>query len=170
MIVGCDPGVSGALAFLRGDGKLLAVRDMPTFSVRVGRTQRQRVDAAGLATLLREFHCDHAAVERVSPRATDTPITAGYLLHAAGVVEGVLAAVGIPVTMVDPSAWRRAVGASGSPGMAYRDRKEVSRRRAIQLYPEQAAWFARVLDADRAEAALIGRWGLTAAGVLAGAA
>lgn len=163
MIVGIDPGARGALALFDG-ARLAAVADMPTVSVRVGKTQRARVNAAELARILRDWAPDHAAVEHVAPRGGpvdrggDTPMTAGYLMLAAGVVEGVLAALGIPVTPVDARVWRKAAGITLASGMSYQDRKEASRQRALQLFPVQAGYFARKMDSDRAEAALIGRW------------
>lgn len=168
-IVGVDPGVGGGLALFHG-ARLMAVADMPTVSVRVGKTQRNRVDVAGLARILRDWEVGHAAVERVAPRngivtkdgkvikRGDTPMTAGYLMESYGIVHGVLVALGIPVTVCETQAWRKAGGVKTQPGMSHPDRKEASRQRALQLFPMQAAYFARKKDSDRAESALVGWW------------
>lgn len=157
MIAGIDPGVSGALALFDGP-RLVAVADMPTVSVRIGKTQRARINGAGLAQLLRDWEVGHAAVETVRPRPTDTPMTAAYLVGAHDRVLGVLEALGIPYTPVETKAWRRAAGITLHPDMTYQQRKEASRIRALQLFPLQAEKFARKRDSDRAEAALIGWW------------
>lgn len=158
VVIGVDCGVHGAIAAMSGSGVLLAVADMPTVSVRVGKSQRDRINASALAHLIRDWEPSHAAIERIAPRPTDTPMTAGYLMQAAGVVEGVLCALGIPTTMVETSAWRKAAGIKLAPDMDYRARKEASRVRAIQLFPLQHALFARKGDSDRAEAALVAHW------------
>lgn len=163
MIVGIDPGTQGGLALFDGP-RLMVAAPMPTVSVRVNGSQRPRINAAELARILRDWAPTHAAVEHVAPRGGpvdkggDTPITAGYLMHAAGIVDGVLAALAIPVTMVETRAWRRAADITTDAGMTYADRKEASRLRALQLFPLRACDFAHKKDADRAEAALIGWW------------
>ena len=85
-------------------------------------------------------------------------MTAGYLMQSAGIVDGVLAALGVAMTYVETRSWRREAGVKLAQGMDYPSRKEASRLRAIQLFPMQAGCFARKRDADRAEAALIGWW------------
>lgn len=69
-----------------------------------------------------------------------------------GVIEGVFAANGRPITYVSPAKWKRALGLTKDKG--------ASRRRAIELWPDKAALFARVKDDGRAEAALIAYWWL----------
>lgn len=159
--MGVDCGVDGALALLRPDGSLLRVIDMPVVNIAVNKQTRHRVSAALLADTIRRWAPDHAVVEAINPRKGDGP-SMGELLRAAGIVEGVLAALGVPTTLVQPIAWRNAMqcrGPSGEAPEAKRARKEASRLRALQLWPDKAAHFARKEDSDRAEAALVGRWG-----------
>ena len=70
-----------------------------------------------------------------------------------GVIEGVLAAAGVPVTFVSLPAWKRTVGLTLAS-------KDVSRSEAIRRWRGNASLFARVRDDGRAEAALIGAAGL----------
>jgi crossover junction endodeoxyribonuclease RuvC len=68
-----------------------------------------------------------------------------------GVIEGVMAALGVPVGFLTPSAWKRLVGiAPGKEGA-----KGAARSEAIRRWPAQAGLFAHVKDDGRAEAALI---------------
>ena len=170
-VIGVDPGVTGALALFGDDGALIDAVDMPSTSVRVGKTQRNRINGPALAALLREWKPSHAAVEKVAPRGGDvkkggdTAMTAGALMQAAGTVDGVLAGLGIPMSYVETRAWRTAASIKTAPGMSYQDRKEASRLRALQLFPSQAAMFARKKDSDRAEAAMVGLWLLQNGGV-----
>lgn len=157
--VGIDAGTKGALALLGPAGELLDVQDMPVVTIRINGGPRDRVDAASVAAILREWKPDEAVIEAVNPRKGDTPLTAGELCRASGIVEGVVAALGISVSFVQPMTWRKAAGVKLPAGSEYKDRKEASRQRALQTWPASAAKFARKLDADRAEAALIGRHG-----------
>jgi hypothetical protein len=78
------------------------------------------------------------------------------LLHSAGprgIVEGVLAACGVPAVHIAPAAWKRAVGLSLAS-------KDAARSEALRRWPGHAALFARVKDDGRAEAALIAVAGL----------
>ena len=65
------------------------------------------------------------------------------------VIQGVLAAAGIPATFITPSAWKRAVGLTLKL-------KDAARSEAIRCWPNHAALFGRVKDDGRAESALVG--------------
>ena len=52
MIIGIDPGLSGAVAVLAPDGTLEALRDVPTLVLRTSRGTRQEYDVPGLVGLL----------------------------------------------------------------------------------------------------------------------
>jgi crossover junction endodeoxyribonuclease RuvC len=69
-----------------------------------------------------------------------------------GAVEGVVAACRTPVTLVEPATWKRHLKLSSS--------KEDCRARAIQLLPSVAGDLQRVRDHHRAEAILLGFYGL----------
>jgi crossover junction endodeoxyribonuclease RuvC len=67
------------------------------------------------------------------------------------VIEGVLAAHGVPVTFLTPPTWKRLVGIP--PG---RDgAKDMARSEAIRRWPAHASLFALKKSDGRAEAALI---------------
>ena len=52
MIIGIDPGLSGAVAVLVPDGTLEALRDIPTLVLRTSRGTRQENNVPGLGGLL----------------------------------------------------------------------------------------------------------------------
>lgn len=156
--LGIDPGVTGAVAVFDG-ATLVACFDIPT--IKPGK--RTRVNAGALAGMLREhMPISHAYIERVGSRPGEGAVGAFSFGHTAGTIEGVVAALGIPVTLVTPASWKPAAGLNGSD-------KARSRARASQLFPRHAALFARVKDDGRAEAALIGWIGRTRDGVARGA-
>lgn len=145
-ICGIDPGAGGALALLEGDS-LLAVADMPTFQMKT----KRKVDAAGLSTIMREWQPDHVFLELVGSRPGEGHVGAFSFGRASGVVEGVVAALLLPITMVTPAQWKMALKVPAA--------KDGARARATQLMPRAAIHWQRVKDDGRAEAALIGLWG-----------
>lgn len=154
MICGVDPGSSGALALLDARGNLLDVRDMPSAEIKVSGNDRKRIVPAELALILREWAPAHVVIERVQGLPSDGGARAFAFGYAAGAVGGVVATLGYPMTFVSPQKWKKASGVTSD--------KETCRMRALELWPMHAAWFARKLDADRAEAALLARYGIMA--------
>lgn len=144
LIVGVDPGLTGAFGFLDHRGELLSVEDMPV--------------AAGVVStaILRDFFRfdppDLAIVEKVASMPGNSGRSMFTFGRSLGAIEGVLGALGIPVRYVTPAKWKADAGLSKDKGQ--------SRRRAIETWPTHAALFARVKDDGRAEAALIALHGL----------
>lgn len=153
-IIGIDPGVAGAVAILDQHGALIEIRDMPVLAD--GAKGRKAINAPLLAALIYETHAESAFCELVGPRPTDGNVGAFGFGRSRGVIEGVLAAAGVPVVMIAPPSWKRAAGVA--PG---KEAKDSARSIAIAKWPAQASLFARKCDIDRAEAALIGWAGLT---------
>ena len=149
--IGIDPGLSGAIAVLTDES--LQIHDMPVMTVdRNGKAKRQ-VSANELAELL-NLHAGrdcHVYVERVSAMAGQGVTSVFSFGRSFGMIEGILAALKMPVTFVAPATWTRAIGRS--PG------KDASRARAMELFPNYEYFFKRVKDDGRADAALIAHWG-----------
>src|SRR3990167_3121570 len=78
-----------------------------------------------------------------------------------GAIRGVIAARGLPIEWITPKDWKKHFGLKAPPEENDAKRsamiKELARARAIQLYPEVD--FHRKKDHNRAEAALIARYG-----------
>jgi crossover junction endodeoxyribonuclease RuvC len=146
-VIGIDIGIQGAIAILDQSGALIEVHDMPT--LQDGPAGRRAVNAPLLASIVFKSHADHAFVESVNARPGEGPTGAFAFGRARGVIEGVLAAAGIPATFITPPAWKRAVGLTLKS-------KDAARSEAIRRWPDHAALFARVKDDGRAESALIG--------------
>lgn len=146
MIVGVDPGMHGGVAWLDDFGRLIEVRDLPT-------VKREGLLPAVLAAWLREDnrHPHTAWIEQVGSRPGEGASRAFNFGRGYGQLEGVMAALGIPVKFVSPAVWKRALRVTAD--------KSSSRARAAQLWPGLAGTFARVKDDGRAEAALIGLYG-----------
>jgi len=146
IIIGIDPGLTGAIAVLH-DGRLTEIYDMPT----APRGSRNAVIPAALTDILRQWDDGLAFVEMVHSMPGQGVSSAFNFGHGCGVIEGVLAALRIPSTLVTPQKWKKAMSVSADKGQA--------RGRAMQLFPASSSRFARVKDDGRAEAALIALYG-----------
>lgn len=156
IVLGIDPGITGAIAMIGHRANLIKIGDLPTM-VRAGKkahVQRQ-VNGAGLAELLRDWLTD---TDKNEIRFyLETPIAfpglhvaaVGASFHTAGLIEGVVTARGYALELVAPNVWKKALGLSSS--------KEQCRMKAVRLYPE--AGLNRVKDHNRAEALLIAKYG-----------
>lgn len=148
-VLGVDPGAKGAFAFVdERTGALVDVLDMPTITAD-GKT---RVTAQAIALLIAANKPTHAYVEKVGARPGQGVSSMFAFGQAVGAVDGVLAALGIPVTYVTPAQWKRELQVTKDKGS--------SRRRAMQLAPQRAGLFTRVKDDGRAEAYLLAVHGL----------
>lgn len=155
-ILGVDPGLSGAFCLLYAPTRqIVQIWDMP---VRDG-----RVDPEGVALIVDlaisskwEERQIHAAVENVS----SMPRQAGAFDfgRSAGVVHGVLGALGVPFSLAQPNQWKSSFALRKGVGESQASTKTRARELAIKLWPEHATYFKRVKDDGRAESALIARF------------
>ena len=150
-ILEIDPGLSGALAVLSLDGGLV-VHDMPVVEVERGGKAKRETDTAALAAIVRELGDCVAWVERVGARPGQGVSSMFSFGRGVGQIEGVLAALRVPVSYVIPQSWRKA--------MRVPEGKDGSRLRASQLLPAYSTEWRRSKDDGRAEAALIALYGL----------
>lgn len=154
-IIGIDPGLSGAVTILSPDGRL-EVHDMPVAEVQRHGKAKREVDCAALASILRpHVGGAHACLERVGAMPGQGVTSMFAFGRAVGAVEGVLAALGVPVSYVAPVVWKRA--------LAVPTGKDGARLRASQLMPAYAERWRRAKDDGRAESALIALYAMTAA-------
>jgi crossover junction endodeoxyribonuclease RuvC len=97
-----------------------------------------------------------AAVELVS----SMPRQAGAFNFgvSAGVVHGVLGALGVPMVLIPPGVWKPACGLRRLTNESQVQNKSRARELAAKLWIEQADLFKRVKDDGRAEACLLARY------------
>ena len=146
-LIGIDPGLSGAIAVLSGNE--LACLDMPFVEIR----GKRLVDAHGLVEAMRGIGpVDMAILEHVQGVQGSGATSAFNFGRGFGLLEGVLAGLAIPTTLVRPQAWTKALQVSSDKGQ--------HRQTAMRLWPKHAPIFARVKDDGRADAALLCHWWL----------
>jgi len=153
MIVGIDPGASGALAFFDMSRGILYVEDMPVLEIaRNGKTKRE-ISPQLLRSIVDRYEPRRAIIERVGAMPGQGVSSMFQFGRSVGLVEGVLAGLNVPTGFVTPQQWQKGAGVRGG--------KDGSRMRAVELFPAYAQLFARKKDDGRADAALIAWWGAT---------
>jgi len=149
--MGIDPGKTGALALFEW-GRLIEVVDMPTVEVEVSRTRRQVVSPGLLANYFKSVLPEMVYFEKVGVRPKEGAVGAFSFGRGVGTIEGIMAALEIPYQMVLPAVWKKSFDLPSE--------KDVARQHAIAIFPEHAKLFARKKDDGRAEASLIGLYGV----------
>lgn len=154
IILAVDPGLTGALAWLdrRADASihLLAVVDMPTAKAKQGKTEKSHVQPHVLAQIMANpiIRPEAVVVEDVHALPGQGVTSMFRFGFVAGVIAGVAAGLGYPLHHVRTNEWQPLAGV--------RKGDDAGRLRATQLFPDQAMLFARKMDHNRADAALIG--------------
>jgi len=148
---GIDVGNNGAIALIV-DGRLERVEDMPIVEIQRGKTVKRQVSAQALVGIIKDMQPTHAAVEKVASMPNQGVASMFAFGRSAGVIEGVLAALEVPVSYVQPAVWARTMNKGYG--------KDASRHRAMELHPDKQEWFKLVKHDGRAEAVLIAMWGM----------
>lgn len=158
LVVGIDPGITGALALICTDPRgprLVDVKDVPTSSFTSGKGIKSHVMPAAVARILKDWKATadwmdvpiDVFIEDVHAMPGQGVTSMFRFGHVAGLLEGVAAALELPVHKVNPREWQARVRVRKDP--------DAGRARVCQIFPAAAAHFKRKLDHNRADAALI---------------
>lgn len=161
IVIGIDPGYSGGVAFYDPLVKrLVAVMPMPTITDNgvlttiMDKKPKIEVDGHLLARALLRHREDVSvvAIEKVASSPQMGVVSSFRFGQGFGVVQGVVAALGLPVKYIFPGVWK--------PGMGLSADKEDSTAKAISLFPEWENTFRGRMNksAGLAEAALIAHY------------
>jgi crossover junction endodeoxyribonuclease RuvC len=156
LILGVDPGLSGALAFycLR-EKKLVFVDDMPLRGAlgKALKGGKQEICLRTLSHMVKTFALRTlgAVIEEVGARPGQGVVSMFRFGYAAGIIAGVVSAHDIPILPTKPGVWKSLMGLSSD--------KELSRQKACALFPSHQNSFKRAKDDGRAEAALLAYFG-----------
>ena len=155
IVIGVDPGLTGAMTLLHAQRGILECADIPTCpNGTVGGSMRHWIDTEALSEVFKGWYFRHelaleavsVAIERPIPMPSLPAQTIASQFDTFGVLRAVLARAG-EVIYVNPSAWKKLFGVGSD--------KEKSRACVQRLYPNAAQHFARKKDHNRAESALI---------------
>lgn len=166
IVVGIDPGLTGALSFVDTATGAVAIEDIPTKERSARGEVAKRVDGLALATLVRRHVPPNAAAmsacEAVRSFGRSDPAraaTVDSLQMTLGALLAVFDVLRCPCVLVEPRAWQQLAGVAGK-GKEQRERGTLPAAvlKARELYPAAAPMLARVKDHNRAESLLIAHY------------
>jgi crossover junction endodeoxyribonuclease RuvC len=147
-IVGIDPGIRGGLAVVtiqNGSApQLVDAIDIPVTGVGA----KERVDVLAIRDWVMRHAPQHVVLERAQAMPKQGSSSGFKYGRAVGAIEAAIALGEIPLTIIEPTAWKKFHALRGGD-------KEGGRQRALQLFPHAHALLTRKKDHGRAEAALI---------------
>lgn len=149
-VVGIDPGISGAIAVVSGDGNFVCVRSMPIQAKKSGRNE---VDASELYTFFEKLPKGgfiYSLVERVSAMPGQGVSGMFSLGDSFGCVRAIATATSHRTDYVAAAVWKKKMGLNKN--------KEYSRTLARKMFPTAEGDLSRKKDEGRAEALLLARF------------
>ena len=149
IIIGIDPGISGAISILENK-KILEVYDTPTMID--GKKNKKQINRAQVTNIIKERLKDGKEVIVVVEHVNAMPgqgVTSMFNFgQSFGVIKGICAALGLPIYFVRPSKWKKHFN-------LIKTNKDASRTKVIEAYPEISSKLHRKKDSNRADAILI---------------
>ena len=159
-----DPGIHGGLAIVAIDANGGAPRLIDAIDIPVtGVDAKERVDVLAIRDWVMRHAPQHGVVERAQAMPKQGASSGFKYGRAVGVIEAAIALCEIPLTIIEPTTWKKFHALRGGD-------KEGGRQRALQLFPQAHALLARKKDHGRAEAALIALYQLNRIPAQAGSA
>ena len=152
IIIGVDPGISGAISILENK-KILEVYDTPTMID--GKKNKKQINSAQVTNIIKERLKDGKEVIVVVEHVNAMPgqgVTSMFNFgQSFGVIKGICAALGLPIYFVRPTKWKKHFN-------LIKTNKDASRTKVIEAYPEISDKLHRKKDSNKADAILIARY------------
>ena len=135
IFIGIDPGLTGAVAALDDNGKVLSLNDAPVLNIVRSGHARHEPNRDAMAAMLREilhrrdeFGEPFACIERVNSMPGQGVTSSFSFGMGYGIWLGILATLHVPTDIVHPTRWKRTL----MDGMD--KKKDASRVRALELF------------------------------------
>ena len=152
IIIGIDPGVSGAICVLK-EGKILEVYEMPTMID--GKKNKRQVNGAEVTNIfLKELNNKYKAkvvVEHVTAMPGQGVTSMFNFGQSFGVLKGICAALKLPIYFVRPVKWKKHFN-------LIKTNKDASRTKVIEIFPYISSKISRKKDSNKADSILIAKY------------
>ena len=152
ILIGIDPGLSGAIAILE-DKKVLNLHEMPVMAE--GKKNKKQLNSAQLVNLIKEYANDSDEVAVIVEQVNAMPgqgVTSMFNFgQTFGAIKGICAALKLPIFFVRPSKWKKHFELINSS-------KDSSRTKAIEMYPKLSNQLSKKYDVNESDAILIARF------------
>ena len=152
MVIGIDPGLTGAIAVLK-DKKVLCLFDMPVMAE--GKKNKRQLNSAQLVNIIKKNIDKDDEISMVVEQVNAMPgqgVTSMFNFgQTFGAIKGVCAALDLPIFLVRPSKWKKHFELINSS-------KDASRTKAIEMYPSLSDQLSKKKDVNKSDAILIARY------------
>ena len=151
LIIGIDPGITGAICFFK-DGKVIDVVEMPNMTE--GKKNKKQVNGAQLFNeiFLRTKDIQKEDIKVVIEQVSAMPgqgVTSMFNFgQSVGVLKGICSAMRLPMYFVRATKWKKYFNLINSE-------KDASRTKTIEIFPYFSSQLARKKDGNKADAILI---------------
>jgi hypothetical protein len=163
VFLGIDPGLTGAIALLSDDLKIIRFYDTPVLTVKSGTKNRKQMNAPMIFEIFEEVRGLYgtdlfAVIEKVSPmpstheadKGAGMGVTSAFNYgKGVGIWLGLLAGCQIPFEEVHPRTWKSKMLSDMGKG------KDASRVKAMSLFPAIAPQLQLIKHHGRADALLM---------------
>ena len=154
IIVGIDPGISGALCFF-SNGNVIDVIDMPTMAE--GKKNKKQVNGRQIFNEILNIkntfagHKINVVVEQVSAMPGQGVTSMFNFGQSFGVIKGICSAMELPIFYVRPAKWKKYFNLINAE-------KDASITKVIEMFPKISQKLSRKKDNNKADAILIAKY------------
>ncbi len=147
--VGCDPGLTGAIAIISLEGRVLSIEDL--------KGDKGKLDTELLRRIVFAIpEGAKIALEDVHSMPTDGVVATHNFGKVQGCIEATFQAMGYEYDLISPSKWKGRLGLPGK--LRDPDAKRKAREMAIHWFPDARDQLKRQKDHNRAEALLLAHY------------
>ena len=151
IIIGIDPGISGAICFFE-DGKVTDIVEMPNMAE--GKKNKRQVNGAQIyneiSSRIKNFNKEDikVVIEQVSAMPGQGVTSMFNFGQSFGVLKGICSAMQLSTYFIRPVKWKKYFNLINSE-------KDASRTKAIQIFPYISSKLSKKKDANKADAILL---------------
>ena len=151
LIIGIDPGISGAICFME-KGRIIDVIDMP--SMADGKKNKKQVNGSQVFNEISRYTMNKSIedikviIEHVSAMPGQGVTSMFNFGQSFGILKGVCSAMNLSIHFVRPVKWKKHFNLINSS-------KDASRTKAIEIFPYFSVNLSKKKDANKADAILI---------------
>ena len=151
LIIGIDPGITGAICFFE-DRKIISLIEMPNMAV--GKKNKRQVNGAQVYNEIFERIKNYnkkdikVVIEQVSAMPGQGVTSMFNFGQSFGVLKGICSAMQLPMYFVRPAKWKKYYNLINS-------KKDASRTKVIEIFPYISPQLSKKKDSNKADAILI---------------
>ena len=151
LIVGIDPGISGAICFFE-DGQVKEIIDMPVMAD--GKKNKRQINGPQIYNEISKRTNNFqkkdiiVVIEQVSAMPGQGVTSMFNFGQSFGVLKGICSAMQLSMYFIRPAKWKKYFG-------LIKTEKDASRTKVIEIFPYISSKLSRKKDSNKADAVLI---------------